>query len=119
MNENYLKNEASDCPFCGGKFDEESSYTGKHTERSEETRKNLLTRLKRIEGQIRGLEKMVEKNAYCPEILIQVSAATNALNSFGRQLLSNHIRGCVRRDILNGEDQTIEELCQLLQRMMK
>ena len=91
----------------------------KHTDRSEETQKALMTRLKRIEGQVRGLQGMVEKNAYCPDILIQVSAVTSALNSFSKELLSSHIRGCVKRDILNGEDATIDELCLLLQRLMK
>ena len=91
----------------------------KHTDRSEETQRALMTRLKRIEGQVRGLQGMVERNAYCPDILIQVSAVTNALNSFSKELLSSHIRGCVKRDIINGDDATIDELCQLLQRLMK
>ena len=94
-------------------------HAEKHTDRSEETQKALMTRLKRIEGQVRGLQGMVEKNAYCPDILIQVSAVTSALNSFSKELLSSHIRGCVKRDIMNGEDATIDELCQLLQRLMK
>ena len=97
------------CPSC----------SDMHTDRSDEDKKALLSRLKRIEGQVRGLQGMIEKDAYCPDILIQVSAATSALNSFSRQLLSSHIRGCVKRDILNGEDETIDELCQLLQRLMK
>ena len=91
----------------------------KHTDRSDEDKKALLSRLRRIEGQVRGLQGLVENNAYCPDILIQVSAVTSALNSFSRQLLSSHIRGCVRRDIMNGDDATIEELCQLLQRLLK
>ena len=91
----------------------------KHTPRSPEVKKDLLTRLKRIEGQIRGLESMVDKDAYCPDILIQVSAATSALNSFNRRLLSNHIHGCVRRDILAGDDEAIDEFCTILQKLMK
>ena len=98
-----------ECPAC----------TDRHTDRTEEERKGLLSRLKRIEGQIRGLQGMVERNAYCPDILIQVSAAASALNSFSEQLLSGHIRGCVKRDILNGDDAAIDELCQLLRRLMK
>ena len=86
----------------------------RHTSRSPEVRKTLMTRLKRIEGQIRGLESMVEKDAYCPDILIQVSAVTSALNSFNRQLLSNHIHGCVRRDILAGDDDSIDDFCAML-----
>jgi len=106
---NEVDNEEGGCPGC----------SGRHTDRSDEDKKNLISRLKRIEGQIRGLEGMVEKDAYCPDILIQVSAATSALNSFSRQLLSRHIQGCVRNDILSGDDSTIDELCQLLQRLMK
>ncbi len=101
--------EREDCPIC----------REKHTDRSAEDQRALLSRLKRIEGQIRGLQGMVEKNAYCPDILIQVAAATSALNSFSKQLLSSHIRGCVKRDIINGDDAAIDELCQLLQRLMK
>lgn len=97
------------CPAC----------SGKHTERTEDAQKALITRLKRIEGQVRGLQGMVEKNAYCPDILIQVSAVTSALNSFSKELLSSHIQGCVKRDIMNGDEEAIDELCQLLQRLMK
>ena len=81
--------------------------------------KALLTRLKRVEGQIRGIEKMVENDAYCPDILIQVSAATSALNSFNKVLLGCHIRGCVVHDIQEGKDETIDELCEVLQKLMK
>ena len=103
-----------------GSIDEaDPSCFSKHTERSDEVKKDLTTRLRRIEGQVRGLEGMVEKDAYCPDILIQVSAVTSALSSFSRQLLSNHIRGCVKRDVANGNDEAIDELCQLLQRLMK
>ncbi|MBR2810964.1 MAG: metal-sensing transcriptional repressor [Solobacterium sp.] len=87
--------------------------------RSQEQKKALLTRLKKAEGQIRGIEKMVENDAYCPDILIQVSAVTSALNSFNRELLACHIRSCVREDILAGRDESIDELLQVLQKMMK
>ena len=91
----------------------------RHTYRAEEEKKAMLTRLKRVEGQIRGIEKMVEQDQYCPDILIQVSAATSALNSFTKVLLSNHIKGCVATDIKNGNDDTIDELCNVLQRLMR
>ena len=91
----------------------------KHTDRSDEAKEALMKRLKRIEGQIRGLEGMVENDAYCPDILIQVSAANSALNSFSKELLSSHIRGCVKKDILNGDEASIDELCKLLQKLMK
>ena len=91
----------------------------KTTVRSEEDKKKLLNRLKRIEGQIRGLEAMVERDAYCNDILTQSSAASAALNAFNRELLSNHIRTCVARDIRDGKDEVIDELVATLQKMMK
>ncbi|MEE8827487.1 MAG: metal-sensing transcriptional repressor [Eubacteriales bacterium] len=87
--------------------------------RTPEQQKALLTRLKRVEGQIRGIERMVENNAYCPDILVQVSAATSALNSFNKVLLGCHIRSCVAEDIREGKDETIDELCSVLQKLMK
>lgn len=91
----------------------------RHKMRSEEEKKTMLTRLKRIEGQVRGIEKMVEENQYCPDILIQVSAITSALNSFNKVLLSSHIHTCVADDIRKGDDETIDELCTVLQKLMK
>ena len=87
--------------------------------RSEEELRGLMNRLKRIEGQIRGLEGMLEKNAYCADILTQAAAANAALNAFSRELLANHLRTCVARDIREGHDETIDELLGILQKMMK
>ncbi|MGN1014528.1 MAG: metal-sensing transcriptional repressor [Butyricicoccus sp.] len=91
----------------------------KTKERSEEEYKRLINRLNRIEGQIRGIRGMVERSAYCPDILAQAAAANAALNAFSRELLSNHIRTCVADDIRNGNDETIDELLATLQKMMK
>ena len=79
----------------------------------------LLRRLRRIEGQIRGIRGMVEKDAYCTDILVQVAAANAALNSFNRILLANHIKTCVTRDILAGKEETVDELVATLQKLMK
>ena len=87
--------------------------------RSEEEYKDLITRLNRIEGQIRGIRRMVEEDAYCPDILNQVAAAGAALNSFNRVLLSNHIRTCVQEDIKSGNEETIDELLNTLKKLMK
>ena len=87
--------------------------------REEEESKALLNRLSRIEGQVRGIRKMVETDCYCTDILTQVSAVQAALNAFNRELLSNHIRTCVADDIRNGKDETIDELVQTLQKLMK
>ena len=91
----------------------------KTKERSEEEYRSLIHRLNRIEGQIRGIRNMVEKSAYCPDILIQVAAANAALNAFSKELLSQHIRTCVARDIREGRDETIDELVSTLQKLMK
>ena len=87
--------------------------------RSEEEYKLLVNRLNRIEGQVRGVRKMVENDAYCTDILTQVSAIQAALNAFNRELLSEHIRSCVANDIRQGKDETIDELVQTLQKLMK
>lgn len=81
--------------------------------------KNLIHRLNRIEGQIRGIRGMVEKSAYCTDILIQVAAANAALNAFTKELLADHIKTCVAQDIRNGKDETVDELVATLQKLMK
>lgn len=100
------------CPACGGGLHD-------HKDRDEALKKSLINRLRRIEGQIRGIEGMVENNAYCPDILIQVSAANSALNSFNKELLAQHIRGCVAEDIRSGQDESIDELVKVIQKIMK
>ena len=91
----------------------------RHKKRDGAEQKALLTRLKKIEGQVRGIQKMVENDAYCPDILIQVSAVTSALNSFNKTLLACHIHTCVIEDIKAGKDEAIDELCNVLQKLMK
>ncbi|MDD2958786.1 MAG: metal-sensing transcriptional repressor [Lachnospiraceae bacterium] len=99
--------------------EEKECCCNKTKERSEKEYKDLIHRLNRIEGQIRGIRGMVEKDAYCPDILIQAAAANAALNSFNKALLANHIRTCVTKDILEGKDETVDELVDTLQRLMK
>ena len=91
----------------------------KKKERTEKEYKDLLNRLSRIEGQVRGIKRMVEEVAYCTDILIQVSAVNAALNSFNKVLLANHIRTCVAEDIRAGKEETIDELVATLQKLMK
>ena len=88
-------------------------------ERTAAEYRGLINRLSRIEGQVRGIRKMVERDAYCPDILVQVAAVSAALNSFNKELLGNHIRTCVARDIREGKEETIEELMITLQKLMK
>lgn len=91
----------------------------KTTARSDEERKKLIHRLSRIEGQVRGIRTMVEKDAYCADILIQSAAVNAAVNAFNKELLASHIRGCVARDIRDGKDEVIDELVATMQKLMK
>lgn len=91
----------------------------KTTARSDEERKKLIHRLNRIEGQVRGIRTMVEKDAYCADILIQSAAVNAAVNAFNKELLASHIRGCVARDIRDGKDEIIDELVATMQKLMK
>ena len=91
----------------------------KTKQRTTEEFKLLIHRLNRIEGQVRGVRKMVEANAYCTDILTQVSAISAALNAFNRELLANHIRTCVAEDVKNGKNETVDELVLTLQKLMK
>lgn len=87
--------------------------------REEKEYRSLINRLNRIEGQIRGIKGMLENDAYCTDILIQVSAVSAALNAFNKELLSNHIHTCVAENIRKGDDSVIDELVTTLQKLMK
>ncbi len=91
----------------------------KTKKRSEDEYKALINRLNRIEGQVRGIKGMVEKDAYCTDILVQVSAVNAALNAFNKELLATHIKTCVARDIRDGKDETVDELVETLKKLMK
>ncbi|SFQ30472.1 DNA-binding transcriptional regulator, FrmR family [Lachnospiraceae bacterium XBB1006] len=106
MEENEME---ATCPHCAGK----------HKERNEKEKKDLMNRLKRIEGQVRGVEGMLESDAYCPDILVQVSAINSALNSFNKVLLANHIKSCVAENVRSGNEEVVDELVCLLQKLMK
>ena len=101
------------CPKC------DANASVKTKVREEKEYKDLMNRLKRIEGQVRGVEGMLENNAYCTDILMQVSAITSALNSFNKALLANHMRTCVADNIREGNDEVIDELVTTLQKLMK
>lgn len=95
------------------------AHSEKTKVRQEKEYKDLMNRLKRIEGQVRGIQNMLENNAYCTDILTQVSAVNSALNSFNKVLLANHVRTCVADNIRQGNDEVIDELVVLLQKLMK
>ena len=97
-----------ECPMCH-----------KTKERTGAEYRSLINRLNRIEGQVRGIRNMVENDAYCTDILVQVSAVNAALNALSREILSNHIKTCVAEDIRAGKDETVEELLDTLKKLMK
>ena len=101
--------DSIECPCCMGKTKERTSLE----------RKDLMNRLRRIEGQVRGIEGMLEKDAYCVDILVQVQAVTSALNSFNKVLLAEHVKTCVADNIRKGNDEVIDELVSTLQKLMK
>ena len=103
-----MKNQKK-CPHC----------SDRKKKRTPEEQKDLLKRLRKAEGQIRGIENMVENDAYCPDILIQVSAVTAALKSFNKELLACHIKSCVSEDIRSGDEEAIDEFVKMLQKLMK
>ena len=123
-----MQDDRIHCPSCDGNVPCEESIPCEGSvpcehcrkkERSEREYRDLLNRLSRIEGQIRGIRGMLERDAYCTDVLTQVAAANAALGSFSRVLLSNHIKTCVARDIREGKDETVDELVGLLQKLMK
>ena len=91
----------------------------KHKQRGVDEKKDLITRLNRIEGQVRGIRTMVEEDRYCVDIVTQVSAVQSALNGFNKELLARHIKTCVSDDIQAGNEEAVDELCDLLKKLMK
>lgn len=98
---------------------EHCCHCEKRKVRSQEELKSLTNRLSRIEGQVRGLKDMLQRDAYCPDILVQVSAVSAALNSFSKELLSSHIRTCVSDGIRQGDGEVVDELVCVLHKLMK
>lgn len=94
-------------------------HSCKKTERSDEERKRLINRLRRIEGQIRGIISMVESDAYCPDVLVQSAAVNAAVNAFNKELIESHVRHCVVRGVREGNDEIVSELVKTLQKLMK
>ncbi len=110
IKEKGIKEETNECCEC---------CSGKHKHRDEKEFKDLMNRLKRIEGQVRGVENMIGNDAYCTDVLVQVSAISSALNSFNKVLLANHMKTCVADNIREGNDEIIDELVVTLQKLMK
>ena len=96
------------CPACA-----------RHTERTQEQRKKILNRLSRIEGQVRGVRKMIEEDAYCNDVLVQSAAIAAAVDAVNREVLRAHLHSCVVRDIRDGNDAVVDELMTTLERLMR
>ena len=105
--EEKMENTCPHCSSCNRKVRDEKEY------------KDMMNRLSRIEGQVRGVKGMVENDAYCTDIITQVAAANAALNAFNKELLSTHIKTCVADDIKAGKTETVDDLLATLQKLMK
>ena len=111
--------EAATAPAVDASAVPTESVTPSYKDRTPEEHKALLNRLSRIEGQVRGIRGMLEKDAYCVDILVQVAAANSALNSFSKELLAQHISTCVADDLRAGSEAKLDELVNLLPKLMK
>ena len=78
--------------------------------RNNNEKKLIQNRINRIEGQLRGIKQMLENDQYCDDILIQISAVNNSIKSLGRVILNNHVKSCVKNDLLNCNDNIIDEV---------
>ena len=119
MEEAAEREEKRECGCCAESGGSAAPDGSRKTERPEECRRKLIHRLNRIEGQIRGIRQMIENDAYCNDVLTQSAAAGAALNAFNRELIAAHLRGCVAKDLREGDESVIEELLGTLQKMMK
>lgn len=97
---------------CSGSSDRKSHH-------SEKVKKNLVTRLNRIEGQIRGIKGLIERDTYCDDVITQISATQSALNSVAKLLLEGHLKTCVVERIQEGDMEVLEEVLVTIQRLMK
>ncbi|WP_407425102.1 metal-sensing transcriptional repressor [Treponema sp.] len=89
------------------------------TIRTDEEKTALILRLNRIEGQVRGIKRMLDEDAYCNDLLVQVSAVSSALNSLGELMLMNHLKNCVASDLKAGNTEKLEEVISILHKMLK
>lgn len=107
------------CSHCSRHHETDEACYVRHKHREDQEYQDLLHRLNRIEGQVRGLQSMLQEERYCVDILTQVSAVQSALHSFSKTLLAQHIKTCVAQDIRDGKDEAVDELCLVLQKLMK
>lgn len=119
--EKKTKNDGAceDCAGFTGVETEACACCARKKERTEKERAAILNRLRRVEGQVRGIEKMIENDAYCTDVITQVSAVAAALNAVNRELISKHIRTCVAADLRQGKTETADELATVVERLMR
>ena len=119
--EKKTKNDGAceDCADFTGVETEACACCARKKERTEKERAAILNRLRRVEGQVRGIEKMIENDAYCTDVITQVSAVAAALNAVNRELISKHIRTCVAEDLRQGKTETADELATVVERLMR
>ncbi|MDD2480596.1 MAG: metal-sensitive transcriptional regulator [Lutispora sp.] len=110
---------SDDCKIddCGSCEDEKCCH--RITNRSEKMKSSLISRLNRIEGQVRGIKGMIEKDAYCDDILNQIASAQAAMNSVSKLLLESHMKSCLISRIQAGEMEVVDELLKTIEKMMK
>ena len=94
----------------------ENTKEFKTTLRKEKEKKELITHLNRIEGQINGIKKMITENRYCDDVLIQLSAVNSSVKSLANKLIEKHLNGCVVREIENGNTEIIAYVINLIKR---
>ena len=111
--------EQMEIPGAAAEGEEPAACCCRHKDRTPAEHKALVNRLSRIEGQVRGIRRMLDKDAYCVDILVQVAAVNSALNSFAKELLAQHISTCVANDLRAGSEEKLDELIKLLPKLMK
>ncbi|PEF61675.1 CsoR family transcriptional regulator [Bacillus cereus] len=114
--DNTVKERTQENKSCCSTVEVRSSRS---SQRAEKDRNNLVVRLNRIEGQIRGVKGMIEKDTYCDDILNQLAAVQAALNSVGKLLLANHMKSCVMHRIEDGEYEVVDELLKTINKLIK
>ena len=98
---------------------EKDKCCNKKTYRGEDKKKSINNRISRIEGQLKGIKKMIQEDAYCNDVLVQLSAIENSIRSLSNNILENHLYSCVTRDLENGKIETLDEIISLFKRFNK
>lgn len=109
----------SDIELMGDMGDHCHADSERKSHHSEKVKRNLITRLNRVEGQIRGIKGMIEKDIYCDDIITQIAATQSALNAVGKLMLEGHMKSCVAERIQEGDMEVLDEVLITIQKLMK